>query len=86
MTEKWFEEIMDKTDSQLSNYKEDNALLGLLIIKKYLPERGVEAAEHDMIYGAEIEELVKAGITEQDVEELAKLNWSIIDDSLACFV
>lgn len=78
-----FEEIFDTVDSK---WEGDNAYQGLQIIAKYT-NNVVCAAEHDIIYSESIEKLIKAGITREDVEQLAKLNWHIDEyESLACFV
>lgn len=78
MTEEKFIEIMESGIKTLSyTHKGCRVFLGLKIITKYLPEKGIEAAAHDMIYSVCICELVKAGITEEDTIELRKLNWMI---------
>jgi hypothetical protein len=89
MTRERFQEIMeDDSDIKLSRYKKNRALLGLNLMAKYLPNSGVEAADHDIIIGADIDPLLKAGLTEEDAIELRKLNWMIHDsgDCMACFV
>jgi len=91
MTIEEFEIIMDDESGSFdneffSNLEDDNAVLGLLLIRKYLPKAGIEGADHDVIFGADIETLVKAGITKDDALMLKSLNWMIQDDSLACFV
>jgi len=53
---------------------------GLKIITKYLPDEGIGAVGHDIVYSADIEELINAGITEEDVEELNKLDWMIEEE------
>ncbi len=65
-----------------------NALAGLNLIQKYLPKRGVEAAEHDEIYSVDADEICEAGITEEDARKLREMNWGYDDevDSLYCFV
>ena len=87
MTEERFRELM-KGDSALSEYEQDNALLGLNLIANYLPNKGIEGAEHDVIYSVSIDDIIAAGITEKDVIELRRLNWMISEDGygLACFV
>ena len=82
---KRFEEIMEG-DSKLEDYDDDNAILGLLIIRKYMPKRGIECAQHDIIYSVDADELIEAGLTEKDAIELRNLNWMISEESLACFV
>lgn len=65
----------------------DNALQGLKIIEKYLPGEGIRGADHDIIHSVDVDELIEAGITKEDVLELCRLNWMIEGDSyLACFV
>jgi hypothetical protein len=83
-----FEEIFNTTDSKWTG---DNTFAGLLIISKYIDFKTktiIEAAEHDIIYSSEINDLIEAGITEEDVISLAKLNWSFNKeyDCLSCFV
>ena len=82
-----FEEIMDG-DSKLGDYDDDNAFLGLQIIRKYMSKKGIEGADHDIIYSSDIDKLLEAGLTEEDATELRNLNWMIDDegDCLACFV
>ena len=83
-----FKKIMDDDTVSPNFPKEDNALIGLNIIAKYLPYSGVQAAEHDIIYACDVEELVNAGLTEEDARRLRDINWMIDDDSdcLACYV
>ncbi len=84
ITREKFEEIMDFTELEFDG---DNAFDGLVLIKKYMPTDDVICgADHDIIYSVDIDQLIKAGITEEDVIKLAKLNWMIRDDYMACFV
>ena len=77
MTIEKFESIMNG-GSKLQNYKgKDTAILGLLIIRKYLPQAGITGAEHDIIYSCSAEDLVDAGITTKDATELINMNWMI---------
>jgi len=87
MTRKQLEKIFED-DSCLEKYKENTALLGLNILKKYVPTSGVEAAEHDIIYAASIDEVLEAGLTADDAVELRNLNWMLEEegDCFACFV
>ena len=74
-------------DSHLEKYHDDNAFLGLQIIRKYCPKKGIAGAEHEVIYSVDPEDLIEAGITEDDVIELRNLNWMIHEEGmLACFV
>lgn len=84
-----FNDIMndDDIDGDLLSEPGDNALKGLNIIVKYLPNSGIQSASHDIIYAADVDDIVQAGITEEDVVLLRKYNWMIEDeDYLACFV
>ena len=86
MTFEEFETIMEG-DDDLMNIDDDNAFVGLQIIRKYLPKSGIEGADHDVIYSASVEKLLEAGITKEDAIELRRLNWMIEDgEYLACFV
>lgn len=89
MTYEEFEKIMGNEEISgklLLKLDVDNALDGLKIIQKYCPNKGVEAADHDIIYSVSVSEIVDAGITKEDAEYLSKINWMIDEDSLACFV
>jgi len=86
MTEERFKELFEETGGALSEYEGDSAFLGLVIINKYLPRIGVEGADHDIIYSSNVNTLIEAGITEEDVITLRKLNWMIEMEHLACFV
>ena len=84
MTEEELELILEEAGT--CNLEGCNIRLGLNIIAEYLPERGVEAAEHDMIYSAEVEEIIEAGLTVEDAKKLRDLNWMISEEALAHFV
>jgi len=89
MTEEKFKKIMKDDDIEciIGDIEENNALMGLNLITKYLPKSGIEAAEHAIIYGPNIEDLVEAGITEEDAIILKSLNWMIDEfEGLSCFV
>lgn len=88
MTREKFEEIFKegKTDFVKHEKLGESTLAGLNIIAKYLPNSGIECADHDIIYASDIDTLIKAGITETDVITLRELNWIIQDDYLASYV
>jgi len=87
MNEERFIEIMENDDYSLVDFDDDNAILGLLLIRKYIPKAGIEGASHDVIYSVGVEELIEAGITEEDAKNLRDLNWMLYErESLACFV
>lgn len=82
-----FEEIMSGDgDNGNRRFKQCRALLGLNLIAKYLPDSGIEGAEHDIIYACEADELLAAGLTEEDAIELRDMNWTIDEGSVAKFV
>ena len=83
ITREKFDEIFETTES---NWEGDNALTGLLIISKYIKDTVLVAAEHDCIYSVGVDELIAAGITEEDVTTLRLNNWGGEDDTLYCFV
>jgi hypothetical protein len=86
MTREQFEEIFDNNNSHLENYY-DNAFEGLQLIHEYLPETTlITGASHDEIYSVYISELLRAGITEEDVLKLRDMNWAIEEYWLSCFV
>ena len=84
MTTERLEEIFETTDSKWDG---DSAYQGLTVFVKYVNDV-LEAAEHDVIYGPDIETALEAGLTEDDAIVLAKLNWMLDNDcgSFACFV
>jgi hypothetical protein len=79
-----FEEIMEGDNP--GTWEGENGFQGLLIITKYLPKSGIEAAQHDIIYSASVQEILDAGLTEEDAIKLRNFNWMIQEDSLACYV
>lgn len=85
MNRERFEEIMDG-ESDLSKFDKCTALLGLNLIAKYLPKSGIGGASHDEIYACGVDELLEAGLTEEDAIVLRDMNWMIDEDSLAKFV
>jgi len=79
--------IFDNEDSV--SWDGDNALEGLNIIARYFPCKTVlQAADHDIIYSVDAQEVLDAGLSVQDAQRLAHLNWMIDSDSdcLACYV
>lgn len=85
MTRKDFIKIFEQ-DSDIG--EGDNALQGLLIINKYMPDSTVLCgAAHDVIWSVDIDDLIIAGISKEDTNMLRKLNWMIEGgEYLACFV
>lgn len=90
MTEQELIEVMqsDKIECKLSECDDCNVVLGLKIIRKYLPTMGIEGAEHDCIYSARLDEFVESGVTKEDAVKLRELNWMLdeCEEGLACFV
>jgi len=84
VNEQRFIEIME------ADYKYDDSIecymfLGIEIMRKYIKSAGFMAAEHDIIYSCGIEELIDAGITDQDVMSLRCLGWFMDEECLAHF-
>lgn len=83
MNRERFIEIMDQNSGP---WEGDNAMQGLLILQKYT-DNLIQGAGHDVIWSEDIDKLIDKGITEEDVQELRRLNWMIEEGSyLACFV
>ena len=83
ITTERIEEIFEETKSK---WDVDNAYKGLQILSKY-SENLITGADHDIIYSVCVEEAIRNGIPEQDVIELAKLNWMLYEDyCFACYV
>lgn len=81
-------EIFENTKSELSKIEGDNALLGLILLSKYKTNKDViSGADHDIIYSFSLSEVIELGITDEDLTELARMNWHISEyDGLACYV
>ena len=87
MTEEEFVEIMDDDSIKVNIGDTCNACRGLDIIRKYCPNKGIEGADHDIIYSVSVSEIVAAGITNEDAAKLRGLNWRCeLGEYLACFV
>lgn len=82
ITKEKIEEIFENTESF---WEEDNAFQGLQILSEYTWNL-IQGADLDIIYSVKIDEIIKLGITEEDIIKLAKLNWFISDGRLSCFV
>lgn len=80
-------EIFDNRNFQ--TWTGDNALQGFLIMAKYLDPTKVNlirGAEHDEVYGPSGDDLISAGLTEEDAWNLARLNWCYDEECFSCFV
>ena len=67
----------------------DCTLKGALIMAKYIDidkDTILCGANHDIIYGPDIDELVDAGITEEDARALLDAGWMIEDEYLVAYV
>lgn len=80
-------EIFKETTSSIGSYQGlDRTILGLNLIHKYTG-KGIGAAEHDIIYSeASLDDLAASPISDEEIAELARMNWHIEDDGLAKFV
>jgi len=82
-----FIKIFEESDGGLLHKLNDcNVFVGLQVIREYIPNAGIEGANHDIIYSVDIDKLIKAGIHRKDAEYLGKINWMIEEDSMACYV
>jgi hypothetical protein len=80
------ERIIEIFDGDSGKWDGDNAYQGLQILAKYTKYL-IQGADHDIIYSVGLDEIIKAGITEEDCLELRRLNWMVEDgECLACFV
>lgn len=82
------EEIFENTGSELHKIEGDNAFLGLQILSKYTQKNLIEGAGHDVIWSVQVDDAIELNITDEDVTELARLNWFIDSegDCFSCFV
>ena len=81
------EEFVNLFHGNSGQWEGDNAMQGLKIIEKYAPNHCVQGAGYDVLYSADVDELIDGGITRYDADELRRLNWMIEDGTfLACFV
>ncbi len=90
MTREQLEEIFNDEDKK-TKWNGDNAYQGLQIIAKYFDTKKediIQGGGHDIIYSVDLDKIITAGLTEEDANALALLNWMIDDDNdcLACFV
>ena len=83
MTREQFDKVFENTEC--NDQVGDHVYQGLQIIAKYTDLVGVYA-EHDIIYSEDVDKLIENGITLEDAEALRKLNWSIDEDCMSCFV
>lgn len=71
-----FEEIF----SAEHNWEEDKSrhriFEGFKIIHKYIPHFEIEPA-HDIIFSNSVDDIIDAGITEEDAKLLRDMNWGI---------
>lgn len=79
--------IFENTKSELHKIEGDNAFLGLILLSKYQTKNVLVCAEHDIIYSFSLDDVIELGVTDEDLTELARMNWHISEyDGLACFV
>jgi len=84
---KTLDEVLEIFENTESKWEGDNCLEGLNILKKYAKNNVIEGAGKDVVFSIDVEEAIENGITKEDCEKLALLNWHIKDcDYFACFV
>jgi ADP-glucose pyrophosphorylase len=81
------EELINIMSNEDTDWNGDNAFQGLQILSKY-SDNLIIAAEHDIIYSVDVDDVIEKGITKEDAIALRKLNWMIESDvdCLACFI
>jgi hypothetical protein len=63
----------------------DENLMGFNLLAKYFPKgRVIEGADHDVIYSKGVDDIVEAGITEEDAIMLRNLGFILSDDE--CYI
>lgn len=72
-----FLEIIDQDWHQAKPHEECHIFKGLELMRKYLPNAGIELARHDFIQSVHISKIIDAGITEDDVTNLWLLGWHV---------
>ena len=84
MTKEKLYQIFEETNSKWDG---DNAFQGLMILSKYTKDL-IEGADHEVIWSADIDVILSAGLTEADAKSLALLNWHLDEDGdcFSCFV
>lgn len=90
MTREEIEAIFDEVDSKWTG---DNAFKGLTILSKYIDiekDELITWCGHEVLLSIEVDKAIEVGVTKEDFEKLAKLNWMIGCDAsnehLAVFV
>ena len=61
-----------------------SVMFGLTMMVKYIPDFDISRVGHDTVFGADVDAMVTAGITEADALALRKQNW-FIDEEFDCF-
>jgi hypothetical protein len=86
MDKERFLEILDDSGNDVV-MSGDSVFDGLTIVSKYITNKSlIQGADHDIIYSVGINELVNSNITEDDVINLRKMNWIVMDNYLAHYV
>jgi len=83
------EEVLElfSADEFTERIEGDNTLEGLNILSKYTKQDVIAAAEHDIIYSADVDDVLEAGITDDELKRLRALGFMIEESSyFATFV
>jgi len=77
------EEVLElfENDTPSIHFEGDETLEGLNILAKYTKGSVLCGAEHDKIYSVDIEEVLEAGITDEELIRLRGLGFMIDDCS-----
>ena len=85
MEKERFLEIIEGTHMD-HDIKGDKNFLALEIMHKYV-DSVLEGADHDIVYGCDIDDLIEGGMTEEEALLLAQYGWHTEDDDyMASFV
>lgn len=82
-----FKDIMEQDYETDYDRKGCDVFDGLAIMRQYVNNDLIVAADHDIVYSVEIQELIDGGINLGDVVQLGKLGWHVSEfDTLAHYV
>ncbi len=80
-----FEQIME-ADYDYNDRIKDGLIKGILLMRKFCHSADIEGADHDIIYSIDCQQLIDAGIVQEDVMRLRLMGWHIQDEYLCMFV
>jgi len=69
------------SDTFTGRIEGDNTLEGLNILSKYTDKDVIAAAEHDIIYLVDVDDVLEAGITDEELKRLRALGFMVEDST-----